>query len=209
MGRKADLIVALALLDWPLLLAIGQGLGSPEASVRHAGRRALAAWLNGLPTLLLAALALAQAAGTFDIAPLARAPEVVQPLDRHILHWAGALGLTLALAPLLGRGPFGSDSAFVPVGLALRLREVGLIALACLPWLAPFGALEEQGPHGLAAIGACGLAPALVLALLWAGDRLAAGHSARRWARAYLGLDALLLAALLWAAGAALLRQLT
>ncbi|MFN8501574.1 hypothetical protein [Kouleothrix sp.] len=171
-----------------------------------AGRRALAAWLNGLPALLLA-LALAQAAGTLDIAPLAP-PPCRCPFDQQALHWGGALGLALALAPLLGRGPFGPGLGRAPGGLALRLREVGLIALASLPWLGPFGALQEEGPLGAPAIGACVLAPALLLALLLACDRLAAGHSPRRWAWAYVGVDGLLLALLLWAAYAALLRQL-
>ncbi len=207
MGRKTDLVVALALLEWPLLREIGRALRGP-APARVAGRRALAAWLNGLPALLLAALALAQAAGTLDIAPLARAPAADAPLDQQALHWGGALGLALALAPLLGRGPFGPGLGRAPGGLALRLREVGLIALASLPWLGPFGALQEEGPLGAPAIGACVLAPALLLALLLACDRLAAGHSPRRWAWAYVGVDGLLLALLLWAAYAALLRQL-
>lgn len=209
LGRKTDLIVALALLDWPLLLALGPALRSPDAATRKAGQRNFAAWLNGLPMLLLAAVALAQAAGTFDIAPLARPPATGQPLDRHVLHWAGALGLTLALPPLLGRGPFGSERPLAPAVGGLWLREAGLIALASLPWLGVFGALQEEGPLGAAALGACVLVPALLVALVWACDRLAPGRSTRRWAWAYLGLDALLVALLVWAAGAALMRQLT
>jgi hypothetical protein len=69
----------------------------------------------------------------------------------------------------------------------LRLRAVGLAALAALPWCA---ALEQR---------AAWLAPLpLLLAgpLLWAAHRLTRRSSARRWALAYLALDAALIVAL-------------
>lgn len=218
LGRKLDLPVALALLEWPLLLRLAYELRSADQAIVAAGRRRLAALLNSLPTLVLASLALAQAAGTFEIAALARAPAAELPLARQALHWLGALALALTLPALLGYGPFAGPRQPAPrlggqaplawlAWLAddgLRLRAVGLAALVALAWLAPVGALQEQAPHRAAAIGAS-LAALLVLpALLWACDRLAARSSARRWAWGYLGLDALLLAAMAWAAGAQL-----
>ncbi|MBK9943290.1 MAG: hypothetical protein IPP13_16915 [Kouleothrix sp.] len=221
LGRPADILVVLALLESPLLLALRHELCAGDTAVRAAGRRRLAALLNGLPTLILAVLALAQVAGTFDIAPLASAPTADQPISLRVLHWLGALGFTLALAPLLGYGAFTAgytaerrapgarlvDRVASWLDDGLRLRAAGLIALAMLPWLAPFGALQAQGPRGPLLIAASLAVPAL-LALLWAYHRLAIGRSPRRWAWAYLGLDGLLLAGLLWAAYAALLRQL-
>jgi hypothetical protein len=46
-------------------------------------------------------------------------------------------------------------------------------------------------------------------ALLWGFDRLTIGQPARRWARAFLALDALLLLALLWAAYLALQNRIS
>jgi hypothetical protein len=48
----------------------------------------------------------------------------------------------------------------------------------------------------------------LIAALLWGFDRLTRGQAALRWAWAYLGLDAVLLLALLWAAYLALQNRL-
>ena len=221
LGRKLDLPAALALLEWPVLLRVACELRAPGATSRVVGWRRLAAWLNGLPTLALASLALAQVAGSFDIAPLARPPAADQPLALHALHWLGALAFTLALPALLGYGPFAAAPPFHAPPLrpsrpallgwlgwlandGLRLRAVGLAGLAALPWLAPLGALQEEGPHGAAAIGAS-LAGLLVLpGLLWIFGWLAARTSARRWAWGLLGLDLLLVAAMAWAAGAQL-----
>lgn len=221
LGRKLDLPAALALLEWPLLLRIGCELRAPDAATQAAGWRRLAAWLNGLPTLVLASLALAQAAGTFDIGPLARAPAADQPLAQRALHWLGALGFTLALPPLLGYGPFAAAPpasapqlrasrqallgwlAWLAEG-GLRLRAAGLAGLAALPWLAPFGALQEEGPHGASAIGASLAALLLLPGLLWIFGRLGGRSAARRWAWGLVALDLLVLAAMGWAAGSQL-----
>jgi hypothetical protein len=216
--RQVDIVVALALLEWPQILATSQAL-------RAGGTRRLAAALNSYPTLVLATLALAQPAGSLDIVALARPPSELASASASALHWLGAVALALALAPALGLGPFGDGgrstkhqgrhclptanpqspipSLHSPVSslrIGLRLRALGLIALAALPWA---GGQDD----GLALLRI--LAAASVLAaLLWGYDRLAGEHAPRRWARAYLALDAILLLALLWAAYAALQSRL-
>jgi hypothetical protein len=236
--RQIDIVVALALLEWPQLLAIRQAL-------RAGDRRRLAAALNSYPTLVLATLALAQSAGSFDIVALARPPSELASTSASVLHWIGALALALALAPALGIGPFGDGrrttddgrrtkgerprtkdqgrttddeewttddgrQSFIPTPTlqlpalnsqaGLRLRALGLIALAALPWAG------SQG-DGLALLRWLAAA-SLIAALLWCFVRLARQHTARRWARVYLVLDAALLLALLWAAYMALQRRL-
>jgi hypothetical protein len=204
LSRQLDLIAALALLECPLLLAIADDLAAGTQAARQAGRR-LAAALNGYPALLLASLALAQASGSFEIATLARVPGDLAPAYALPLHWVGAAGWALALPPMLGIGAF---SAGAPLPLGMRLRAIGLVLLAALPWMAAFGTLEEGGlrtPRGLAAWA---LSPLVLGSLLWAYHRLTARHSARMWARAYLALDIVLLLALLWAAYQALQARL-
>ena len=65
------------------------------------------------------------------------------------------------------------------------------MALAALPW----AGAEDTGLALLRMLGAA----ALIAALLWGYDRLTRGQAARRWAWAYLGLDTVLLLALLGA----------
>lgn len=234
LARPLDLVGVLALLEWPLLLALRAGLRDPDPAVRRAAGLRLAAALNSYPPLLLALLLLARAGGSLQIERLVRLPEAAGPAAAT-LHWLGACALLLALPPALGIGPFhhpprvagpgtedegrrtpaqdkrrptqdedpapsdpAADTAagtasprFAVLGsagsAALRLRAVGLAALAALPWCA---ALERP---------AAWLAP---LPLLLAGPLLLAVHrlthraSARRWAQAYLALDVLLLLAL-------------
>ncbi|HEU5102027.1 MAG TPA: hypothetical protein VFU22_23555 [Roseiflexaceae bacterium] len=224
--RQADIVVTLALLEWPQILAIRQALQAGDT-------RRLAAALNSYPALILATLALAQPAGSLEIAAIARVPDEQVPKIAGVLHWLGAVALALALAPALGLGPFadrgqgtgdrergtgdrgqgaGDNKALphTPIPnpqpptpnpyLGLRLRALGLIALAALPW-----AGGQDTGLGLLRMFA---AASIIAALLWGYDRLARGGLARRWARAYLVLDAALLLALLWAAYAALQNRL-
>jgi hypothetical protein len=238
LSRQIDLIVALALLEAPLLLAVARELGKRDVARRTDVWR-LAAALNGYPVLILSGLALAQAAGSFGIAALARVPGDLAPAFARPLHWIGAAGLALALPPLLGIGPFGAPSPLNkrsllgrggwevkgeklrarfaavtravgvdPIQIGLWLRTLGLVLLAALPWMGAFGALDEGGLRTVRGFAAWLLAPLALAALLWAYSRLAAGHSALAWARAYLVLDAALLLALLWAAYQALQARL-
>ena len=211
--RQIDIVVALALLEWPNVLAIRQDL-------RIGDMRRLSAALNSYPPLILAALALAQAGNSLEIAALARPPDSLITTSTGALHWLGAVALALALPPALGIGPFAGkrrtmnddrrpttdgDKAFSPSpvphppspsALGLRLRALGLVALAALPWAGSEG-------DGLALLRMLGAA-ALIAGLLWGFDRLTRGQAARRWAWAYVGLDAALLLALLGAAYLAL-----
>lgn len=106
LGRGVDLLVVVALLEWPQLLALRLLLRSADPATRAAGIRRLAAELNGVLLLALAGLALATAAGTFDLLPMMRVPTAPRPPELVALRWLGALGLIAALPPLLGLGPF-------------------------------------------------------------------------------------------------------
>jgi hypothetical protein len=234
--RQIDSIIALALLEWPRLLAIRQDL-------RVGDMRRLAAALNSYPPLILATLALAQAGNSLDLAALARAPGESAATSIVALHWLGAIALALALPPALGIGPFTHDRppttddrvtnderrttnderrttnderrtrkedevSYPPspmphapiLRIGLRLRALGLVMLAALPWAGAEG-------NALALLRLLGPA-ALIAALVWGFDRLTRGQAARRWAWAYLGLDVVLLLALLGAAYLALLSRL-
>jgi hypothetical protein len=224
--RQIDIVVALALLEWPNVLAIRQDL--------HAGDiRRLAAALNSYPPLILATLALAQAGNSLELAALARPPSNSASTITGALHWLGAVALALALPPALGIGPFADDrrpttddrrltvirdkafsqspipsphspllasvAGFFAAGalqIGLRLRALGLVALAALPWAGAEGT-------GMALVRLLGAA-ALIAALLWGYDRLMRRQAARRWAWAYMVLDAVLLLGLLGAAYLAL-----
>jgi hypothetical protein len=206
LGRQTDLIAGLALLEWPLLLTITFELRDCGAETsRHAHAR-LAAALNGYPPLILATLVLLSAAGSLDLAALMRTPEVATPARAALLHWVGAAAWLLALPPALGTGAFATPR---PRAYALRiglgLRAVGLVAIAALPWFALVATSDENAPVTTEAGWLLLPIPPLVIAgLLWGFARLSAKQPARRWARAYLALDAVLLLVLLWAAYATL-----
>src|SRR5262249_40657182 len=95
--RQIDIVVILTLLEWPQILAIGRGLRVGEI-------RRLAAALNGYPLLILATLALAQSAGSLEVAALMRVPGDLVSASASTLHWLGAVALALALPPALGLG---------------------------------------------------------------------------------------------------------
>jgi hypothetical protein len=208
MNRGTDIIMLFALLEWPRLIAIARELRAAGEARQRAGTRRLAAALNSYPTLMLATLALAQPAGSLDIAAYARPPADLAPLSIQVSHWLGAAGWALALAPLLGLGPFQASAPAQHSWRALLngwdlgmwIRGCGLAAIAALPWLAPFGALAEQGSYTITTLLAIVLAPFALGGMLWCYHRFTAHQSARRWAKAYLALDCALVAALLWAA---------
>jgi hypothetical protein len=208
MSRKTDIIIVLALLEWPRLVAIARELHATSQACYRAGTRRLAAALNSYPTLMLATLALAQPAGSLDLAALVRPPADTTPLGMQAPHWLGALAWTFALAPLLGLGPFRAGAPAqhrwrAPIngwGLGMLIRGCGLAAIAALPWLAPFGALAEQASYTTTTLLAIVLVPFALGGLVWCYDRYTARQSARRWAQAYLALDGVLIVALLWAA---------
>ena len=111
LSRQTDVVVALALLEWPLLLAVARAIWSAGEADQRSGLYRAAAALNSYPTLILATLALAQAAGSFELAALARQPGAHAPGDAGTLHWLGAIAWTLALPPALGLGPFAAGPA--------------------------------------------------------------------------------------------------
>jgi hypothetical protein len=209
LSRSIDLVVVLALLEWPLLLTIAAELRASAAARARAARR-LASALNSYPPLILAALLLASAYGSLDTTTLTRTPDANTPAPVALLYWLAAGAWLLALPPVLGIGVFAAgppDSRALRLGL--WLRKLGLVALATLPWF-PLVARPEAGRQAEADLAWLGLPlPLLIIAaLLWGYSRLTAGRSARIWARAYLVLDAMLLLLLLWGAYTALQARL-
>lgn len=198
--RPLDVVGLLALLELPLLLASAAGLRTRNTNSQHAALRRLAAALNGYPTLLLALLLLSRASGSLQITDIATTPTTFPAVA---LHWLGAVALLLALPPLLALGPFapygggplGDQGPLVarlislvahPLETGMRLRALGLVGLAALPWCAALaGVVAWAAPLALLPLGL----------LLWAGAQLPPGST--RWSRAYLALDAILLLALL------------
>jgi hypothetical protein len=211
LSRSTDLVIVLALLEWPRFVAIARELHSTNCATADAGWRRLAAALNSYPVFILGTIALAQSAGTFDIAALARGPAIAAPLGLRALHWVGAVAWTLGLAPMIGCGPFRASQLHPPgmsappdgVGWGLGVRACGLVLLVALPWLAPFGALETEGGYEPPALVAIALVPAALAGLLWGFDRLTRRQPARRWAWGYLALSGLVLLVLLGATYAA------
>jgi hypothetical protein len=209
LSRSIDLVVVLALLEWPLLLTIAAELRASAPARARAARR-LASALNSYPPLILAALLLASAYGSLDTTALTRTPDAHTPAPVALLYWLAAGAWLLALPPVLGIGVFAAgppDSRALWLGL--WLRKLGLVALATLPWF-PLVARPEAGRQAEADLAWLGLPlpPLIIAALLWGYSRLTAGRSARIWARAYLVLDAVLLLLLLWGAYTALQARL-
>jgi hypothetical protein len=131
--RQIDLPTALALLEWPVALALivdGKAPGDARALLRRYG------------PLLLAACAFALGARSLALDALVREPPPGL-LPRALLA-AGALCWALALPALLG---LGAEAPPLRSGFALRIAGHGLLAaslwLALLPspWLAPLPAL--------------------------------------------------------------------
>lgn len=202
LARPIDLIALIALLEWPRLLAIAAALRSNNRARTLSGVRRLGGALNSYPPIILAALVMAHATGTLESAGLARLPAAdTAPLE-YAWFWAGALALTLALPPLLELGPFAGGADHGMIRLAMRLRALGIILLAALPWLAPLA--RDDTPTLLRLL--LPAPPLLLAALLWAFHRATGGHSVMRWARVYLGYDLALLGLLL-AAGLLALRE--
>jgi hypothetical protein len=209
LSRQIDLVAALALLEWPLLLAVAAELrDGADARVRAARR--LAAALNSYPPLILAALVLASAYGSLETMALARPPEASTPARAALLHWLGASAWLLALPPALGIGAFAAGPPTQrALRLGLRLRALGLVALAALPWFALVAGPDAGGQGGIDLTWIwLPLPPLGIAALLWGYSRLTAGRSARGWAHAYQVLDAALLLVLLWVAYNALQARL-
>jgi len=120
-----DLVVALALLEWPQ--AMGWGAQRREELAR------------AYAPLLLAGLGLAEACGGLELTRLLRWPE---PLVAQLLLGASAALWLAALPRLLASGPGG---------LAGRLRALGLLLVAALPVLGALAAtLAERLPADLA-----------------------------------------------------------
>lgn len=201
LARPIDLVALIGLLEWPRLLAIAAAFRSDDRARALSGVRRLGGALNSYPPIILAALVMTHATGTLEGVGLARLPATAAPLE-YAWFWVGALALTLALPPLLELGPFAGDADHGMIRLALRLRALGMILLAALPWLAPLA--RDDTPTLLRLL--LPAPPLMLAALLWAFHRATRGHSVIRWARVYLGYDLALLGLLL-AAGLLALRE--
>ncbi|HEU5012505.1 MAG TPA: hypothetical protein VFT66_08170 [Roseiflexaceae bacterium] len=199
LGRPLDAVALLALLEWPLLLAVATALTTGDKAAWQAAGRRVAAVLNGYPSLLLALLALAWSGGSLQLTTLASPPDDLATLTTKGLHWFGAVTLALALPPVLGLGPFAAPPpGDLALRIGLRLRLLGYLALAVLPWFPLPGDNAWLRP----------LPPIVIALLLWLFNRIAKGGT-RRWAVAYNVFAAVQLLALLGVALDALRLRVT
>lgn len=188
--RPIDIVATVALLEWPRLLAIAADLRAGDRARVKRGTRRLAAALNSYPPLVLSVMLLAQATGTLESAGLLRLPASDAAIIDAAWFWIGVAALALTLPPLLDVGPFAPGAGDEGViGAGLRLRTLGLILLAVLPWLAWLTRADQ--------LWAAWLPPLALAVMLWLFHRATHGASAIRWARMYLAYDALLLLLLL------------
>ena len=175
LGRPLDAVALLALLEWPLLLAITAEVRAADRAAWQAAGRRVAAVLNGYPSLLLALLTLAWSGGSLQLNALASPPADLATLMTRVLHWFSAATLVLALPPALGLGPFATCPPGDPaLRIGLRLRLLGYLALAALPWFPLLGTNAWLRP----------LPPIVIALLLWLFNHVAKGCP-RRWAMAY------------------------
>jgi hypothetical protein len=199
-GRPVDVMVVLALLEWPCLLAAAHDARSGEAGFDRTVRR-LAAALNGYPPAVLAFLLLAQGVGSLELGLITAGPLEGAPAVAWALFLGGAIGLLLALPALVQAGPFATGAGPETrdlLLLALRLRVLGYVLLAALPW---FALLPPAREDGAPALWLAPLPPVLIALTLWGFERAFAGRRPLPWARGLLWLNLVLLLGL--AAGAA------
>ena len=193
LSRPVDLVVIMALLEWPRLLAISVDLHTGE---RLRGMQRLAAALNGYPPLALALILTAEGTGTLESMGLLRIPEGSVALW---WFWLGVGALILTLPPLIEAGPFALDAPD-DLRFGMRLRALGIVLIAALPGIA---LLTRGGDNDWWRIA---LPPLALTGVIWLVHRSTRHHSAQRWAHVYLILDVLLALALL-AAGLLALRE--
>jgi hypothetical protein len=181
LGRPVDMLVLVALLEWPRLVAA-------HAEARQGDTRRLAAAFNSYPLLLAATLLLAWASGSLEAGAWSNLPAAGAPERTRAAYWLGALGWLAALPALAGIGPFRADPPCqVLLRFALQVRATGFVALALLPWVAWAGALSPW----LVPVPVLGLAVAI-----WVFDRATQRFGTRRWALGSFWLALVLLAAL-------------
>jgi len=193
LSRPVDLVVIMALLEWPRLLAISVDLHTGE---RLRGMQRLAAALNGYPPLALALILTAEGTGTLESSGLLRIPEGTAVLW---WFWIGVGALILTLPPLIEAGPFALDAPD-DLRFGMRLRALGIVLIAALPGIA---LLTRGGDNDWWRIA---LPPLALTGAIWLVHRSTRHHSAQRWAHVYLILDVLLALSLL-AAGLLALRE--
>lgn len=125
-----DLPVALILLEWPQFLLIARTLRSTPTD----GAERQQITIEGYLLLLMASLIFVQAAGSFRLAALTQSADPPR-LSSLLLRLVGMAGWSIALLPLLGIGPCTTPTATGMPGWGMRLRTLGHILLASLPWL--------------------------------------------------------------------------
>ncbi len=180
-----DLLTALALLEWPYLLLLSQRARDSAADK---------GLIESYVLMLLAALLWAQGGKSLLIGAVIPKKEEMALL----LALCGALGWTVALLHLLSRGPLATQRVSGGLGWGLRLRALGQILLATLPWSGLLG----DNPWLLPV-------PPLIVALLLGGMRR--WHQripSRYWHRILQGVAIGLIALMLWASGVALQAEL-
>ncbi|NOK64214.1 MAG: hypothetical protein GFH27_549323n47 [Chloroflexi bacterium AL-W] len=188
MERPIDVLVVVALLDWPLILTIAIEVRQRGWSVQQNSWRRLAAALNGYPSFMLAMLLLVMASRSLQLDQLTRLPGA-DTVPAILVAWAlGVCTLVVSLPPLLGLGPFATDAPEdVGLRIGLRLRGIGLVVLAIFPLL---GLLESY--LWLFLLLCVCITGYLILFI-----RLAGRWSAQQWAIGYALLALVQLAVLL------------
>ncbi len=184
LARPVDLVVVMALLEWPRLLAISIDLHTGE---RVRGMQRLAAALNGYPPLVLALLLSAQGSGTLESVGLLRIPEGTAALW---WFWIGVGALILTLPPVIEAGPFALDAPD-DLRFGMRLRALGIVLIAALPGVA---LLTRSGDDDWWRVA---LPPLALTGAIWLFHHSTRHHSIQRWAYFFLIFDVLLLLALL------------
>ena len=195
MERPVDVLVVLALLEWPFVLTIAAEVRSSRLPVQQNGWKRLAGVLNGYPCFVLALLLLVTVSRSLQLDQLTRLPGMDAGFVVIVAWIFGVCSLVVSLPPIMGLGP-SATAAPGDLGLrtGLRLRGVGLVVLALFPLL---GLLESY-------LWVFLLACVLVGCYLIAFIRFAGRWSARRWATGYAVLALMQLVVLLGVSAVAL-----
>ncbi|MEM8531262.1 MAG: hypothetical protein AAGF95_10495 [Chloroflexota bacterium] len=195
MERPVDVLVALALFEWPLVLTLATEVRSSNQSAQQNGWRRLAAALNGYPCFVLALLLLMTVSRSLQLDQLTRLPGMDAGFVVIVAWIFGVCTLVVSLPPILGLGPFATAAPGDPgLRIGLRLRGIGLVVLALFPLL---GLLESY-------LWVFLLACVLVGCYLIACIRFAGRWPTRRWAIGYAVLALAQLVVLLGASVVAL-----
>ncbi len=184
--RGADLLVLLALAEWPRLVAITHDTAHPGDRARGVARAA--ALLSGWIVLAAVLPLIASGTGALTVEAIARSPAATAPATDRAGFVLAAIALLLVLPVLLELGPWRVAAASPGVQRAgLRTRALLLCALVALPLVAPLRDAPAPFTYMLP------LPPLLLAFGLWGIARATRTSDARRWSWLTPGLAILIL----------------